>query len=89
VLDDVPYYLKPFLHIKHLDGTGKECLLNYTCGYAYATCLVIPVEDLEMFKIWAISSVGWLSGGRIKKEKMTEDLCDWEILFWRKASVTG
>lgn len=69
VLGDVPCCLKPFLHIKHVDGTGKECLLNYTCGYAYAKCLVIPVEDLEMSRIWAISLVGWMSGGRIKKEK--------------------
>lgn len=69
VLDDVPYSLKPFLHIKHIDGTGKECLLNYTCGYACAKCLVVPVEVLEMFKIWAISLVGWMSGGTIKKEK--------------------
>jgi hypothetical protein len=69
VLDDVPYYLKPFLCIKHIDATGKDCLLNYTCSYAYVMCLVVPVEDLEMFKIWAISSVGGMSGGRIKKEK--------------------
>jgi hypothetical protein len=69
VLGDAPCYLKPFLHIKHIDGTGKECLIHYTRGYAYAKCLVIPVEDLEMFKIWAISLVGWMSGGRIKKEK--------------------
>jgi hypothetical protein len=69
VLDDVPCYLKPFLQINHTDGTGKEGLTNYTCGYAYAKCLVFPVEDLEMFKIWAISLFGCMSGGRIKKEK--------------------
>jgi len=72
--DDIPCYLKPFLRIKHIDGTGKECLINYTCGYACAKCLVIPVEDFEMFIRYG--PFLWLGGclgveSRKKRVKLT------------------
>lgn len=63
-------YLEQFLHIKHIEGIGIECLINYTWSNVYAKCLVIPVEGLEMVKIWAFF-FGWMDigGVRIKKEK--------------------
>jgi len=90
VLDDVPCYLKPFLQIKHIDGTGKEGLINYTCGYAYAKWS-FQLKTLKCLRYGPFLSldVCLVVDSRKKRVKLTEDLCDWEKLFQPKASVIG
>jgi hypothetical protein len=91
VLDDVSCYLKPFLQIKHIDGTGKEGLINCTCGYTYAKCLVSQLKTLKCLKYGPFLLLDVCLGVESKKKrgKLTEDLCDWEKLFQPKASVIG
>jgi len=91
VPDDVSCYLKPFLCIKHIDGTGKECLINIP-----AVMNMLSFWSFQLKTLKCLYNMGHFFGwmdvwGRIKKErvKLTEDLCDWEKLFRPKASVIG
>jgi hypothetical protein len=59
--DFVSCQVKPFLPIKSVTGTEKQCIINYCWGYAYTNKLVILAEDLDMSRLGAIAT-----GGRTK-----------------------
>jgi hypothetical protein len=46
-------------YTKHIVGTGKQCLISYNCGCAYANRFVVLAKGLDVLRLKAVAAGGW------------------------------
>jgi hypothetical protein len=46
--------------MKRIAGTGEQSLMNYKWGYAHVNKFIVFAEGLDIFRIAAVATGGWM-----------------------------